>query len=143
MVGPVSSGVKLEHPSAAFVGDTALQGGAEKCVSLIHGQTVCPASSLAGPFVPNCLSLLASPQKESPWVRVLRDAGGIEGADPLMFGKWSRWRGGQMAAGQGPVACFVGKGMLLTQNTGVSTARPAKARRAALLCGQGCRRNEP
>ena len=39
LVGPVSSRVKLEHPSAAFVGDTALQGAAENCVSLIHGQT--------------------------------------------------------------------------------------------------------
>lgn len=74
----------------SFCGRHCPPGGTEDCVSLIHGQTVCLASSLAGPSVPNCLSLLASPQKESPWVRLFRDAGGIEGADPPLLRKRSR-----------------------------------------------------
>lgn len=51
----------------SFCGRHCPPGGTEDCVSLIHGQTICLASSPAGPSVPNCLSLLASPQKEPPW----------------------------------------------------------------------------
>lgn len=75
--------------------------------------------------------------------RVPRDAGGIEGADPPLLRREPSRRGGQMAAGQGPAACSVGKGAVLTQNTGMSTASPVQARSAALLRCQGCRRNKP
>lgn len=93
---------EAETPVCSFRRSSRPSTGLRAVECVPHPRAVCPASPPLGPPSEAAEPVVLSRKGGLPGIRVLRDTGGIKGADSLLLGKLSEkpsLRDGQMTAG--------------------------------------------